>query len=162
MNWTRPFTMMMLALTLGVAMGSRADADRRPTTIEAFYAPGSPTRVIAHRGFSAIAPENTLVAIEKAIELGADMVEFDVTVTADGEVVVIHDETLGRTTDGRGKVMEKTLEELQRLDAGSWFAPEFAGESIPTLEQVLAPTFSADELHAYEPTVTPWLRAADE
>ena len=133
-------SVIILILTLGHASGSSADSDQRPTTIEAFYAPDSPTRVIAHRGFSSVAPENTLAAIESAIEIGADMVEFDVTVTADGEVVLMHDPTLKRTTNGRGKVMEKTLEELQQLDAGSWFGPEFAGETIPTLGQVLEQT----------------------
>lgn len=127
-------------LILGLATVSSAYSDQQPMTIEAFYAPGSPTRVIAHRGFSGAAPENTLAAIESAIELGADMVEFDVTVSADGELVVIHDPTLKRTTNGRGMVMEKTLEELQQLDAGSWFGPEFAGEVIPTLDQVLERT----------------------
>ncbi len=62
----------------------------------------SPTRVIAHRGFSAQAPENTLVAIRQAIDIGADMVEMDVTMTADGHVICLHDETLDRTTDGQG------------------------------------------------------------
>lgn len=140
MNSTSFWSVMILAMSLGQATGSYADSDQRPTTIEAFFAAGSPTRVIAHRGFSSVAPENTLAAIESAIEIGADMVEFDVTVTADGEVVVMHDPTVRRTTDGRGKVMEKTLEELQQLDAGSWFGPEFAGETIPTLGQVLEQT----------------------
>jgi glycerophosphoryl diester phosphodiesterase len=94
-------------------------------------------RVIAHRGFSGVAPENSLAAIRKAIDLGADMVEIDVLLSRDGHVVVIHDETVDRTTDGRGKVASLDLEELRRLDAGSWFSKAFAGEKIPTLAEVL-------------------------
>ena len=97
----------------------------------------APIRVIAHRGFSGRAPENTLVAIRRAIETGADMVEIDVTMTADGHVILLHDETLDRTTDGLGVPTEMTLDEIQRLDAGSWFSPEFAGERIPTLTEAL-------------------------
>ena len=72
-----------------------------------------------------------------AIKVGADMVEIDVTLTSDGHIVVIHDETLDRTTDGSGEVFQFTLAELHDLDAGSWFDPSFAGEAIPTLDQVL-------------------------
>ena len=92
---------------------------------------------IAHRGASALAPENTLAAIRKAIEIGVDMIEIDVRQSLDHEVVVMHDRSLKRTTNGHGKVRKKTLAELQKLDAGSWFAPEFANERIPTLEEVL-------------------------
>jgi glycerophosphoryl diester phosphodiesterase len=109
----------------------------RPTSIEEFYKPGGTTRVIAHRGFSSRAPENTLAAIREAIALGADMVEIDVTLSSDGKIVVIHDETLDRTTNGTGPVSLHNLEDLKKLDAGSWFAPRFAGEPIPTLEDVL-------------------------
>ena len=112
-------------------------ADDRPTAIDDFYATQERTRVIAHRGFSGAAPENTLAAVRAAIEVGADMVEIDVTLTSDGHIVVIHDETLDRTTTGSGRVSDFTLTELQRLDAGGWFAPRFAGERIPTLDQVL-------------------------
>jgi len=97
----------------------------------------SRTRVVAHRGFSAQAPENTVAAIRRAIEIGADMAEFDVTVTADGHVICLHDETLDRTTDGRGAATDRTLAEIRRLDAGSWFAAEFAGEPVPTLAEML-------------------------
>jgi glycerophosphoryl diester phosphodiesterase len=93
--------------------------------------------IIAHRGYSARAPENTLVAVETAIAAGADAVEFDLHVTADGTPVLFHDETLGRTTDGEGALRDRTLAELRRLDAGSWFAPAFAGEAIPTFAEAL-------------------------
>lgn len=93
--------------------------------------------VIAHRGASGTAPENTLAAFRRAVVLGADMIELDAQLTRDGEVVVMHDWTLERTTDGTGAVHERTLEELRRLDVGSWFAPAFAGERLPTLREVL-------------------------
>jgi glycerophosphoryl diester phosphodiesterase len=92
--------------------------------------------VIAHRGASLVAPENTLIAFRTAAELGADAVELDAKLTADGHVVVHHDRTLDRTTDGTGPLSARTLEELQRLDAGSHLDTKYAGERIPTLKQV--------------------------
>jgi glycerophosphoryl diester phosphodiesterase len=100
--------------------------------------PSRPPLVIAHRGASGSAPENTLPAFERAIALGADMIELDVQLTCDGEVVVIHDWTLDRTTTGSGLVREQTLGAIRRLDAGSWFDPRFRGARIPTLAEVLA------------------------
>ncbi|MCR9220433.1 MAG: glycerophosphodiester phosphodiesterase [Alphaproteobacteria bacterium] len=95
-------------------------------------------RLIAHRGLSAAAPENTIAAFEAAEAAGFAWVEFDVMLSGDGVPVVIHDETLGRTTDGRGKVAETPLATLKTLDAGRWFAPQLAGQRIPTLEEALA------------------------
>jgi glycerophosphoryl diester phosphodiesterase len=92
---------------------------------------------IAHRGASAVAPPNTLVAFDKAVELGADAVEFDVHLSADGIPVVIHDFTVDATTDGSGRVADMTLAQLKQLDAGSRFDPAFAGQRIPTLAEVL-------------------------
>lgn len=94
---------------------------------------------IAHRGASGDghAPENTLAAFQKAIEMGVDGVECDVHCTKDGSVVVIHDHTLNRTTDIKGAVEEMTLKEVKKADAGSWFDPRFAGERIPTLRELL-------------------------
>ena len=92
---------------------------------------------IAHRGASGSAPENTLVAFKKAIEIGVDSVELDLHGTADGEVVVIHDSSLDRTTNLRGNVNQATLETIKRADAGGWFAAEFASEPVPTLEEAL-------------------------
>ena len=89
-----------------------------------------------HRGASALAPENTLAAFQKAREVGADGVELDVRLSGDGEVMVRHDDDLERTTDGHGRVRDKTLTELKSLDAGSWFGPQFAGERIPMLREV--------------------------
>jgi len=96
-----------------------------------------PVLVIAHRGFSGIAPENTLTAFQKAIEIGSDMVEFDVRLSRDGQVVVIHDSTLERTTNGQGLVSGYTLKELEQLDVGSKFGAQFAGERIPSLRKAL-------------------------
>jgi glycerophosphoryl diester phosphodiesterase len=92
---------------------------------------------IGHRGASGILPENTLPAFLEALKLGAKAIEFDVQLTRDLVPVVIHDETLERTTDGTGRVEDRTLAELCRLDAGAWFAPELAGTRIPTLEETL-------------------------
>ena len=92
--------------------------------------------VIAHRGFSGQFPENTLAAFGAAVEVGADMIELDVSLSRDRVPVVIHDETLDRTTSGSGRVQDFTLTELQRLDAGSCFASEFRDARIPTLEEV--------------------------
>jgi glycerophosphoryl diester phosphodiesterase len=94
--------------------------------------------VTAHRGFSGRAPENTVAAFEAAITAGCDMIELDVQLSRDKELVVIHDETLERTTDGRGLVSGFVLADLKRLDAGAWFSPEFAGERVPILGEALA------------------------
>lgn len=94
-------------------------------------------KVIAHRGASAYAPENTLAAFRRAKSLGASWVELDVRLTACGEVIVFHDETLERTSNGTGRVDETPYSALARLDAGAWFSSEFAGEKIPTLIEVI-------------------------
>lgn len=90
---------------------------------------------IAHRGFKGKYPENTLLAFEKAISVGADGVEFDVQLTKDGEVVIIHDETLNRTTDGKGFVKDHTLDEIKELNASECFKEEFGFNPIPTLDE---------------------------
>jgi len=92
--------------------------------------------VIAHRGASGNAPENTLAAFKKAVALGATFIETDLQLSRDARFVAIHDATVNRTTNGQGAVHEMTLAELRRLDAGSWFGSEFAGERIPTLEEI--------------------------
>lgn len=93
--------------------------------------------IIAHRGFSARAPENTLAALDAALEAGADSVEWDVQVAACGTPVLFHDPHLGRTTNGVGPVRRRTLGQLQALDAGTWFNARFAGEKIPSLAEAL-------------------------
>ncbi len=92
--------------------------------------------VMAHRGASAHAPENTLAAFRLALEHGADGVELDAKLSADGHVMVIHDQTVDRTTGGKGRVRELTLAQLKKLDAGMHFDSSFAREQIPTLEEV--------------------------
>lgn len=93
--------------------------------------------IIAHRGFSAIAPENTLAAFEVAIACGASSIEFDIQLSADNIPVIFHDATLDRITGVSGKVRETNLSQLQTLDAGKWFSDEFSGQKIPTLEEGL-------------------------
>ncbi|MGI5850766.1 MAG: glycerophosphodiester phosphodiesterase [Clostridiales bacterium] len=92
--------------------------------------------IMAHRGASGYAPENTMAAFEKALEMGTEGIELDVHMTADGEIVVIHDHTVDRTSDGKGMVGALTLEEIREFDFGSWFDPKFKGQSIPTLRDV--------------------------
>lgn len=93
--------------------------------------------LIGHRGYPARYPENTLASFEGAMQAGCDMIELDVTLTRDRKVVVIHDDTLDRTTNGKGPVLEHTFEEIKRLEAGSWFAPRFSAERIPELSEVM-------------------------
>ncbi|WNQ10261.1 glycerophosphodiester phosphodiesterase [Paenibacillus aurantius] len=98
--------------------------------------------VIAHRGAAGEAPENTLASFKLALEQGCDGFELDVHLSKDGQIVVIHDPTIKRTTNGQGAVASLTLEELRQVDAGSWYGEAFTGERIPTLEEVfdLAPS----------------------
>lgn len=114
----------------------------RPRT--ALAEPGRPGAVVAHRGASEAAPENTLPAIAEAVRAGADYVEIDIRMSSDGVPVVIHDSTVDRTTDGTGSVSTLTAAEILALDAGSWFSEEYAGTRIPTLEQALGLVSGAD------------------
>src|ERR1700735_1059910 len=93
--------------------------------------------IIAHRGASGHAPENTMAAFERAVQLGAGFIETDLHLTRDARFVAIHDATLERTTNGRGSVRDFTLAELRRLDAGKWFDRDYMGQRIPTLEEIL-------------------------
>lgn len=95
-------------------------------------------RIIGHRGLAAFAPENTLVGFRKAAELGIKWVEFDIQTTADGVLVVIHDETLNRTTNGRGPVIAQRYTDIAKLDACSWFKGSRAHEPVPTFEATIA------------------------
>ncbi len=98
--------------------------------------------LIGHRGYPAKFPENTLAAFEGAIQAGCDMIELDVTLTQDRKVVVIHDDSLERTTTGKGLVRNHRLAEIKQLEAGSWFDSRFAGERVPELAEVLELTAS--------------------
>lgn len=96
-----------------------------------------PIEIIAHRGFSAAAPENTLASLEAALEAGADAVEFDLHTAACGTPVLFHDTMLSRTTNGVGPLRRRTLGQLKALDAGRWFSPAFEGERIPSFAEAL-------------------------
>ncbi len=99
--------------------------------------PAARLLVVGHRGSSGTAPENTLASFREAIDAGVNMIELDVRMTRDYHLVVIHDRTVDRTTNGTGTVWSKTLQDLKLLDAGSWFSRDFKGEQIPTLREVM-------------------------
>jgi glycerophosphoryl diester phosphodiesterase len=124
-------TVLVLVL---VPAAARAHA---PSMIGPLRLPGEPAFVAGHRGDRADAPENTMPAFESAFAAGLRVVETDVQLTADGYPVLMHDPTVDRTTDGTGAVGDLTLEQLEALDAGSWYSKEFAGTRVPRLEQFL-------------------------
>jgi glycerophosphoryl diester phosphodiesterase len=97
-----------------------------------------PFRIIAHRGASGYAPENTMTAFRRAVDMGVDEIETDVHFTQDGELVLLHDHSLDRTTDGSGAPQQYSLAQLRRLDAGSWMGAEFAGERLLSLGELFA------------------------
>jgi len=107
------------------------------STLMAGCSKAEPLVVTAHRGASYVAPENTLSAMSAAVEAGAEFAELDVGLTRDGEVVLMHDRTIDRTTSGTGELGEFSLDELRDLEAGSWFGEDFSGEPIPTLREVI-------------------------
>ncbi|TQN44133.1 glycerophosphoryl diester phosphodiesterase [Blastococcus colisei] len=131
--------LFVTASLVGGASGALADQHSQRTDRT------GQVEVIAHRGASAYAPENTLPAVDLGADMRADYVEIDVQMTSDGELVVMHDTTLGRTTDVEERYPDRapwnvgdfTLEEIQTLDAGSWFGAEFTGTGVPTLQEVL-------------------------
>lgn len=116
--WLRALPMLLLMLS--------------PGSVKLF---AESPRIVAHRGLLQHAPENTLSNFRACLELRLGF-EFDVAKTRDGHLVCLHDETVNRTTNGKGSVSELTLAEIRRLDAGSWFDPRFAGETVPTIEEV--------------------------
>jgi glycerophosphoryl diester phosphodiesterase len=119
----------LVAAVIALTLASSAKAEAPPST--------RVTQIIAHRGSSADRPECTLASIQRAIEAGATAVEVDVRTTKDGHLVILHDATLDRTTNGKGKLQEKTVAEVRRLDAGSWFDPKYRDQRVPTLKEVL-------------------------
>jgi len=130
----------MKRLLGGVALGVGAYVGYsyftwRPRTLVYLY--DNRRLLLGHRGAAAEAPANTVASFRRAMEVGADGVELDVHLTRDGQVVVIHDETVTSVTGAPGRIREMTLAEIQRLDAGSYFGPEFAGARIPTLDEAL-------------------------
>ncbi|SNY15154.1 glycerophosphodiester phosphodiesterase [Paractinoplanes atraurantiacus] len=122
----------------GTPAGSNAAGPGAAGSNAAERGTGSGLHRVAHRGYSAVAPENTLPAFVAAVRGGATFVEFDVRTTADGVPVVIHDRTLDRTTTGAGHVWDLDSASLARLDAGSWFSPAYAGVRVPTLTETLS------------------------
>lgn len=110
--------------------------------------PGEAAFIAAHRGDRATAPENTLPAFEAAVASGTDFVEVDVQLTADGFPVIIHDRTVDRTTPGTGAVADLTLDEVRELDAGAWYAPEFAGVQVPIWTEFLDVLVTAPDVTA--------------
>jgi glycerophosphoryl diester phosphodiesterase len=127
-------TVALMAVFLLAPAATRVYASNMMGTLRA---PGEPAFVAGHRGDRTSAPENTLPALAAALVGPLEFVETDVQLSADGVPVVIHDETVDRTTDGTGAVSELTLGQLKQLDAGAWFGPEFAGTRIPTLVEFL-------------------------
>ncbi|MDQ3678814.1 MAG: glycerophosphodiester phosphodiesterase family protein, partial [Actinomycetota bacterium] len=121
-------------LTVGLAP---ANAEISRSAADLFPYPGSDVTLVNHRGLSPGFPENTLAAFRNAIAMGVDAIEIDMRTTQDGEIVILHDATVDRTTDGTGSVGELTLAQVKALDAGSHESPEFAGERIPTYEETL-------------------------
>jgi glycerophosphoryl diester phosphodiesterase len=107
-------------------------------TISLLRAAGAPLLRVGHRGAKGHAPENTPISFSVAAGMGVNVAETDVHLSKDGEVVLIHDHTVDRTTDGHGYVKDLTLAELKKLDAGSWYDARFAGEQIPTLDELLS------------------------
>lgn len=105
--------------------------------LSAFSSSDRHLEIVVHRGANKLAPENTMAATQKCIELGADYVEVDVRTSKDGVLYILHDFTLDRTTNGTGPIQEMHSSEIDKLDAGSWFSEEFAGEKVPRLEPFL-------------------------
>jgi glycerophosphoryl diester phosphodiesterase len=125
---------------VGIAMSSFAGtAAAEPAELSSIVSKQEQQKMInvAHRGASGHAPANTMAAFHKGFEMKADYIEIDVQMTKDGELVAIHDTNVDRTTNGTGAVGSLTFEEIRQLDAGSWFGPEFAGEKVPTFEEIL-------------------------
>jgi len=136
----RTFASAVVTLALVAVLLLVPDAVRVYATnmIGSLRAPGEPAFIAGHRGDRASAPENTMAAFEAAFASDLEFVETDVQLTADGVPVLMHDDTVDRTTNGTGAVAELTLAELRALDAGSWYAPEFAGTRVPLFEEFVA------------------------
>lgn len=136
----RPLAIVCVLATLSLIIAFLGATPARVSATEMLgqaRAAGDSAFIASHRGGGATAPENTLPAISAALAGGFDYVEIDVALTADRVPVLMHDATVDRTTDGHGPLSALTLAEVKTLDAGSWFAPEFAGTSVPTFTEVL-------------------------
>lgn len=127
----------MTSSTKRAPRGAPENAEAEPDTAVGRVRRSGRPAVVGHRGAMGTSPENTLGSFARAAKLGADWIELDVQLSRDGVPVVIHDDTLARTTSGRGPVRSRTRAQLAQLDAGSWFGDAWAGERVPTLEQAL-------------------------
>ena len=151
--WHEEDPVRMAAIRVTPVTGICSD---RPEMVNPFAPPADwPVQIVCHRGANIAAPENTLPAIDCAFYAGFSHVEVDLQDTADGEIVVLHDQTLDRTTNGQGPVNEQPLEVLRALDAGAWHDPFFAGTRIPTLAEVL------DRAKAHDGSLYLELKSAD-
>lgn len=128
-----------LSFVLVLVLGPSANKSHATSMFGTLRSPGDSALIAGHRGDRSAAPENTLPALQGALDGTMVYVETDIRMTSDGVPVLIHDPTVDRTTNGSGQVSSMTLAELQKLDAGSWFAKAFAGLRIPTLESFLVP-----------------------
>ncbi|MEH6780203.1 MAG: glycerophosphodiester phosphodiesterase family protein [Rhodoglobus sp.] len=128
---------IVTAITLALVLNANVIRVHAVGAFTSLKAPGEAAFVAGHRGDATVAPENTLEALTLALDSAADYVETDVQLTADGVPVLMHDWTVDRTTNGTGPVWTYTYEELSALDAGSWFGDDFAGATVPSLEQFL-------------------------
>src|SRR5690606_26173734 len=135
-----PFVRVLLASAITLSfvlvfvLGPSANKSHATSMFGSLREPGDPALIAGHRGDRSAAPENTLPALQGALDGTMVYVETDIRLSADGVPVLIHDATVDRTTDGSGKVSDLSLAELQKLDAGSWHSKAFAGLRIPTLE----------------------------
>lgn len=129
--WPRTLKSLLRAVALAAIAVAAAASAAEPAPLPA-------RGICAHRGGGATHPENTLPALREAVRLGAHMVEFDLAITRDGTLVLMHDATVDRTTDGKGKVVDLTLAEIKQLDAGVKTAARFAGTRVPTFAEALA------------------------
>ena len=136
-KWDNPETWQKMIAT-GVDWLQTDEPARVLMTAARKRLPTWPVEVSYHRGANRYAPENTLASIKTAVALGADYAEIDIRTTKDGKFVLMHDSTVNRTTDGKGKVNDLTLDEVRKLDAGAWFGKPFAGTRVPTLDEALA------------------------
>ncbi len=136
------------ALVLVAMLNPQAENVYASNMFGALRAPGDPALIAGHRGDRSAAPENTLPALKRALDSPMEFVETDVQLSADGVPVLIHDDTVDRTTNGTGAVAELSYAQLAALDAGSWFDPSFAGTRIPTLDEFLA-IFAVSEKKAF-------------
>jgi len=147
-----PIIVVTMVAVLFITLSPGVSRVYASSVFGALRAPGEPAFVAGHRGDRSNAPENTLPALQAAIDSSLDFVETDVQLSKDGVPVLIHDETVNRTTNGKGAVAALTLAQLKKLDAGKWYAPRFAGTRIPTLDEFLE-IFAAAEAQANDKKV---------